>query len=122
MLILALIAGSGNVLPIILPGVVLHFFCGGTAGVAGNANGGLKGCIFGSFIHGIVATFLAAGLFPILADLGFRGTTFADTDFTLVGILFGNLAKMKAATLISILCVVLYALPICFGAFGKKQK
>ena len=122
MLILALIAGSGNVLPIILPGVVLHFFCGGTAGVAGNANGGLKGCIFGSFIHGIVATFLAAGLFPILADLGFRGTTFADTDFTLVGILFGNLAKMKAATLISILCVVLYVLPICFGAFGKKQK
>ncbi|MBR0039090.1 MAG: PTS ascorbate transporter subunit IIC [Lachnospiraceae bacterium] len=123
MLVLAFASKGVNALPIILPGVVLHFFCGGTAGVAGNANGGLKGCIFGSFVHGVVATFLAAGLFPILADLGFRGTTFADTDFTLVGIIFGNLAKMKAATLISIICVVLYVLPILCGLlFSKKQK
>lgn len=28
--------------PIILPGVVPHFFCGATAGVFANAEGGLK--------------------------------------------------------------------------------
>ena len=73
----------------ILPGAVVHFFCGATAGVCGNATGGLKGAVVGSFVHGIVVTFLAAGLYPIMGALGFVGTTFSDADFTVVGIIFG---------------------------------
>lgn len=33
---------------LILPGVVPHFFCGATAGVFANAEGGIKGCLVGS--------------------------------------------------------------------------
>lgn len=56
------------------PGAVLHFFCGATAGAGGNATGGLKGCVLGSFVHGVVATFLAAGLYPVLGQMGFANT------------------------------------------------
>ena len=35
---------------LILPGVVPHFFCGATAGVFANAEGGIKGCLVGSFL------------------------------------------------------------------------
>ena len=38
MIVLALTGGVG-----ILPGVVPHFFCGATAGVIGNASGGVRG-------------------------------------------------------------------------------
>ncbi|MFD2954766.1 PTS transporter subunit IIC, partial [Klebsiella pneumoniae] len=37
---------------VILPGVVPHFFLGATSGVFGNARGGIKGAIFGSFVNG----------------------------------------------------------------------
>ncbi|MCK4056697.1 PTS ascorbate transporter subunit IIC [Streptococcus suis] len=43
MIILALTGGV-----VILPGVVPHFFCGATAGVMGNASGGVRGAVCGS--------------------------------------------------------------------------
>ena len=96
--VLALLGNTGLAVAIILPGAVVHFFCGASAGVCGNATGGLKGCIVGSFIHGIVVTFLAAGLLPVLGSFGFANTTFSDADFTIVGIIFGNLAKVLNTT------------------------
>lgn len=70
---------------LILPGVVPHFFCGATAGVFGNATGGIKGCLLGSFVHGIVITLLPLLLLSVFADSGFQNTMFGDTDFSLVG-------------------------------------
>ena len=43
---------------------------------------GLKGCVAGSFVHGVVATFLIAGMYPVLNSMGFANTTYSDTDFT----------------------------------------
>lgn len=80
--------------PVILPGVVPHFFCGATAGVFGNATGGRKGAILGSFAHGLLITFLPILLLPVLGDLGFVNTTFSDADFGVVGILLGNFLKL----------------------------
>lgn len=81
-------------LPIILPSVVPHFFCGATAGVFANATGGLRGCIAGAFAHGLLITFLPVLLMPVLGDLGFANTTFSDADFTIVGIILGNIINM----------------------------
>ncbi len=115
MVILALMGNANLVVPIILPGAVLHFFCGATAGVCGNANGGLKGCIAGAFVHGVVATFLCAGLYPVMGAMGFANTTFSDTDFTLVGIIFGNLANIVTNNVLTVIVVILFLLPIVYN-------
>ncbi|PKO05505.1 MAG: PTS ascorbate transporter subunit IIC [Chloroflexi bacterium HGW-Chloroflexi-3] len=81
-------------LTVIVPGLVPHFFVGGTAGVFGNATGGRRGAIIGAFVNGLIITFLAALLLPVLGDLGFANTTFGDADFQWLGILVGNLAKL----------------------------
>jgi len=125
MAILALMGNAGMAVAIILPGAVLHFFCGATAGVCGNARGGLKGCITGAFVHGIVTTFLAADLYSVLATMGFANTTFSDTDFTLVGIIFGNLAnlaKVANANTLTIVTIVLFLLPIVYNYTIGRSK
>ncbi len=63
-------------LSIIVPGLVPHFFTGAAAGVFGNATGGRRGAILGSFANGILISFLPAFLLPLLGNLGFEGTTF----------------------------------------------
>lgn len=79
---------------IIFPGLIPHFFCGATAGVFANATGGRRGAVIGSFIHGLVITFLPLLLLPVLGDLGFANTTYGDADFSVVGILFGNILRL----------------------------
>ncbi|WP_020008172.1 PTS ascorbate transporter subunit IIC [Salinicoccus albus] len=78
---------------VILPGVVPHFFLGATSGVFGNATGGMKGAVVGSALNGLIITFLPLLFLPYLGDLGAASTTFSDTDFLLVGIVLGNIAK-----------------------------
>lgn len=81
---------AGGVL--IIPGLVPHFFCGATAGIYGNATGGKRGAVLGSFVNGLGITFLPALLLPVLGNLGFQNTTFGDFDFGVIGILFGKTA------------------------------
>lgn len=97
---------------IILPGVVPHFFCGATSGVYGNATGGLRGAILGSFFQGILISFMPIFLMPVLGNLGFAGSTFSDTDYGVVGILMGNLANFGGQ-----LALVLGIGVILFGMF-----
>lgn len=121
--VLAMMGQAGIGAAIILPGAVVHFFCGATAGVCGNARGGLKGCVLGALIHGIAVTFLAAALLPVLGSLGFANTTFSDADFTIVGILFGNLAKVVTGNVLFAVIAVLFALPIIYNyTLGKTKE
>ena len=83
-----------NPLPIILPSVVPHFFCGATAGVFANATGGLRGCVLGAMAHGLLITFLPVFLMPVLGGLGFANTTFSDADFCVVGAILGNIINL----------------------------
>lgn len=119
---LAFMGQAGLSAAIILPGAVLHFFCGATAGVCGNATGGLKGCVVGAFVHGVVATFLAAGLYPILGSMGFANTTFSDTDFTLVGIVFGNLIKAVSGNTLMVIVIILFLLPVVYNYTIGREK
>lgn len=119
--VLALMGKAGLAVAMILPGAVLHFFCGATAGVCGNATGGLKGCIAGAFVHGVVATFLIAGMYPVLSSMGFANTTFSDTDFTIVGIIFGNLTKVVNGNILLGIVSVLFILPIAYNLIFRKK-
>ena len=81
-------------LTVIVPGLVPHFFVGGTAGVVGNATGGRRGAIIGAFVNGIIISFLAAFLLPGMGALGFENTTFGDSDFQWLGIVISLIAGL----------------------------
>lgn len=106
---------------VIIPGVVPHFFCGATAGVFGNATGGLRGAVIGAFAHGLLITFLPVWLMPVLGSLGFANTTFSDADFTVTGIITGNVARYFGNTGIYVLILVLLLL-LFVPSFSQKEK
>lgn len=93
---------------VILPGVVAHFFLGATSAVFGNARGGIKGAVAGAALNGILITFLPLLFIPFLGDLGLATTTFSDTDFLAVGIIFGNIVKY-AGIIGSVIFIVILA-------------
>lgn len=107
---------------LILPGVIPHFFCGATAGVFGNAEGGLKGCVFGAFMHGLLITFLPAICMPVMGALNFANCTFSDADFSWMGIVFGNIAQYIQGSGLLIVCIVVYLLPIIYNFVAPKKK
>lgn len=119
-----LTAIDANLFPValILPGVVPHFFCGATAGVFGNAEGGLKGCVAGAFVHGLLITFLPAICMPVFTALGFTAATFSDADFSWLGILFGNLAQVAPGTPLLVICIICFLLPIAYNYVVPKPK
>lgn len=107
---------------LILPGVIPHFFCGATAGVFANKEGGLRGCLIGSFAHGILITFLPALLMPVLGALNFASTTFSDADFTIMGIVIGNIARFTNGTTLFAIAILIFILPIVYAQAKKIMK
>lgn len=107
---------------LILPGVIPHFFCGATAGVFANKEGGLRGCLIGSFAHGILITFLPALLMPVLGALNFASTTFSDADFTIMGIVIGNIARFTNGTTLFAIAILIFILPIAYAQVKKIMK
>ncbi len=106
---------------IILPGVVPHFFTGATAGVFGNATGGIRGATIGSFFNGLLITFLPVFLMPVLGDLGFANATFSDADFGATGILLGNVANYFGSPGVIITVAVSLLVAVGWG-FTRKNK
>lgn len=114
-------AAAASIVPLILPGVVPHFFCGATAGVFANAEGGLKGCVIGSVLHGLLITFLPVFCMPVLGALNYAGTTFSDADFCGVGIILGNIARFARGNILLVICAIFFLLPIIYNFAAKKK-
>ncbi|NDL63760.1 PTS ascorbate transporter subunit IIC [Acerihabitans arboris] len=106
---------------LILPGVVPHFFCGATAGVFGNATGGRRGAMAGAFVHGILITFLPVALLPVLGATGLTNTTFSDTDFGVVGIILGNMARFLDKGTITMAISGVFVLMVIYNFTAKKK-
>ncbi|HEL0678861.1 TPA: PTS ascorbate transporter subunit IIC [Streptococcus equi subsp. zooepidemicus] len=114
---MAVMIASGTT--VILPGVVPHFFCGATAGVIGNASGGVRGATVGAFLQGVLISYLPIFLMPVLGGLGFEGSTFSDADFGLSGILLGTLNSIGGVTAIVIGIFVVLAILVGLSVVGK---
>ncbi|QBG74303.1 PTS ascorbate transporter subunit IIC [Staphylococcus pseudintermedius] len=104
---------------VILPGVVPHFFLDATSGVFGNARGGIKGAVAGSALNGLLITFLPLLFLPFLGDLGLASTTFSDTDFLVVGIVFGNIVKYLGIVGLVIGIIIVAAVAIVLQKRGR---
>ena len=62
-----------------------YFFIGGTAGVFGNASGGIKGAIAGSALAGLLIAVGPAVMYNVCDSVGLVGTCFPETDFNFLG-------------------------------------
>jgi PTS system ascorbate-specific IIC component len=107
-------------LALIIPGMVPHFFDGGTAGVFGNSTGGRRGAVIGSFINGLLITVLPALLLAFLGSFGLANTTFGDSDFCWVGILGGAMAKVGVGGMY-ILTIIVCAVLVGFASLVTKK-
>lgn len=117
MILLGLLGGV-----LIIPGLVPHFFCGATAGIFGNATGGRKGAIAGSFVNGLLITFAPALLLPVLGSLGFQNTTFGDFDFGVLGIVLGKASELIGKFGVIVVVVLLLIVLIVPNFIKTKSK
>lgn len=106
---------------IVLPGVVAHFMCGATSGVIGNAVGGRRGAVIGSFVQGIFISFLPLALIPVLGKLGFNNAMFSDSDFGIVGSLVGWSGQIGGVAMITTVIIASLVLFIVASVIADKR-
>lgn len=70
---------------ILIPAAGICFFSGGTSGVFGNAYGGWRGALLGSFVIGIGLVVLPLMLYPAFANLGIADASFPNIDYNVIG-------------------------------------
>ena len=81
----------------------------------------MKGCIIGSFCHGLLITFLPVITMPVLGAMKFASTTFSDADFCGVGIILGNVARFISGYGLLAVCVIFFAIPIIYNFVAPKK-
>ncbi|UUX33755.1 PTS ascorbate transporter subunit IIC [Fundicoccus culcitae] len=72
---------------VMIPAAHISFFSGGTAAIFGNSTGGWKGAVLGSFVMGLLLSFLPLLLYPLLAEMGIEGSAFPNVDYNIIGYL-----------------------------------
>lgn len=79
---------------IIIPAAHIAFFSGGAAGVFGNSTGGWKGAVLGSFVMGLLLSFLPLLLYPLLAEMGVGGSAFPNVDYNIIGYILDRILNL----------------------------
>ena len=92
LVVMGVLASIGQT--VIIPVAIPYFFIGATAAVFGNASGGWKGAIAGSFVTGILIGIGPALIYPIMESVGLSGTSFPETDFVALGLVVYYIGKM----------------------------
>lgn len=81
-------------LPIIIPGMLQHFFIGGISATYANSTGGRKAATIAPLLNGLTMAFLPA-IFLVFVDGDVSSPlVFGDTDFTIIGILLEAIIRL----------------------------
>ncbi|MDT2808765.1 MULTISPECIES: PTS ascorbate transporter subunit IIC [Enterococcaceae] len=105
---------------IVIPGIVMHFFCGGISAVFGNATGGRKGALIGPFIGGIILSFLPLLSTARFGHLGYSATYWSDSDFNVIGNILGFVADIGRLPII-LVSIGIFIAPFIATIFSKKK-
>jgi PTS system ascorbate-specific IIC component len=82
---------------VVIPLVFTCFFEAGTAAIIANATGGIRGCIIGSIVNGIIMVFLVGlGAYFFSHTINDWMLVFGGQDFSLWGMLEGLVARIFA--------------------------
>lgn len=111
---------GGVGLVIVIPGLVSHFFGGAAAGIYGNATGGKRGAIVGSFISGFILTIFSALLLPHLGEISKYNITFGDIDFCLIGLFTSFLLNYLGIIIFSTLIIIIFISLFIFSLTKDK--
>lgn len=120
--VVSMIALGTMGLTIIIPGVVPHFFTGAAAAVFGNSTGGRRGAIAGSFVNGVIISFLPVALLPVLGSLGVANSTFSDADFGVAGIFLGKVQQFIGGTGLTMVLVGILVLLVAISSASKNKE
>ena len=79
---------------IVFPALIPTFFTGAITAIFGNANGGRRGAVIGSFVNGLILIFGQAFLLPMVGSYQAIMRILAETDYAFYGPLLGYLLKL----------------------------
>ena len=94
---ITIILTAGMFPTIIIPLVVTCFFENGTAAIIGNATGGVRGCVVGAALNGIIMILLVGfGSYFFGHTINNWMLVYGGQDFSLWGIIVGSIARLFA--------------------------
>ncbi|SHJ10320.1 PTS system, ascorbate-specific IIC component [Clostridium amylolyticum] len=79
---------------IVFPALIPTFFTGAVTAIFGNATGGRRGAIIGSFVNGLILIFGQALLLPLVGSYEPVMRVLSETDYTFYGPLLGRLLRL----------------------------
>lgn len=116
-----------NLWIIIIPSIVPHFFVGATCGVFGNSTGGIKGAIIGSFINGLIISFvpflfIGLEMIPNIANSK-QHIAWGDGDFLLglpIGILIKTIGSKAGIWVLLLISIISWTILPIYSFLTKK--
>ncbi|WP_434343285.1 PTS ascorbate-specific subunit IIBC [Mycoplasma sp. 06067-C1-B144P-99-0482-3] len=112
---------------IIIPSIVPHFFVGATCGVFGNSTGGIKGAVIGSFVNGLIISFvpflfIGLQLIPNISNNN-QHIAWGDGDFLLglpIGVLLRLIGVKSAIWVLLIISIISWLILPIYSFLTKK--
>jgi PTS system ascorbate-specific IIC component len=89
-----MILGMMNYPVVVFPALIPTFFTGAITAIFGNAHGGSRGAIIGSFVNGLILIFGQALLLPMIGSYAPIMRILSETDYSFYGPILGLVLKL----------------------------
>jgi PTS system ascorbate-specific IIC component len=89
-----MILGLVNYPVVVFPALIPTFFTGAITAIFGNAHGGRRGAIIGSFVNGLILIFGQALLLPMIGSYAPIMRILSETDYAFYGPILGLVLKL----------------------------